>query len=131
MTRPRHLTPQLQFLKRQFIKYIAFSSRIRLTDDGLSGHEREQSAVGRHARKTLMKRVAAAPSRSHRRLCRVDATRICVRAWTKSYTKSLKDHMKFLSKAMVDPEIEDTIEKAIGGRQPHSDKLYPLWDATA
>lgn len=39
--------------------------------------------------------------------------------------------MEFPSKAMVDPEVEDTIEEAVGGWQPHSNELDPFGDATA
>jgi len=59
-----------------------------------------------------MDRVITVPSRG---FYRVEATRITVRTWTMSKTKSLKNQMEFPSKAMVDPEVEDTIEEAIGG----------------
>lgn len=62
-----------------------------------------------------MERVVTVPSRNHRGFYRVEATRVTVRTWKKSKTQSLKNQMEFPSKAMVDPEVEDTIEEAIGG----------------
>lgn len=37
--------------------------------------------------------------------------------------------MEFPAEAPVNPEVEDTVEEAIGGWQPHHHELDPLWDA--
>lgn len=37
--------------------------------------------------------------------------------------------MEFPAEAPVNPEVEDAVEEAIGGWQPHHHEFDPLWDA--
>ena len=38
---------------------------------------------------------------------------------------------EFSTEAAVDPKVEDAVEKAVGGGQPHHDKLDPLGHAAS
>lgn len=46
-------------------------------------------------------------------------------------SQPLEDKVEFPAETSVDPEVEDAVEEAIGGWQPHHHKLDPLWYAAA
>lgn len=46
--------------------------------------------------------------------------------WAKGHGELLQDVVEFPAETLVYPEIEDTVEEAIGGWQPYHNKFCPL-----
>lgn len=95
-------------------------------------HQRHQGAGGRHARGALVDHVVV-----------VQKLGIEVRpgsaapgdgvgqAGAEGQRQPLQHQVELPAKAPVYPEVEDAVEEAVGGREPHHHELHPLWDAAA